>query len=487
MPDSDQPPVEAGQPKTFRVFNMVLFSVAAMLLLSQLTVTAMIGPTVVFWTIAIIILFFIPYSLVTSELGSTYPDAGGIYAWIVRAFGNRWGTRVSWWYWVNVALWVPSVYLMFSGVISSLFFNGQLNFWMQVVITVVLIWINFWINARSLETGAWVSNLGAGITIAVIIILAIAGGIYASANGSATEWSLHSMLPQNGLPAVALALPIVIYNFLGFELMSSASTEMENPKRDVPKTIAIAGLLIGLFYLIGTVGMQMILPADQISETSGLIDALRVVFGTSTASQVILTIIAAGILFCFFACLIPWTVGANLAAAESSIQGDLPKVFGRLHPVRQTPVGAAFLTSTVGTVFTVGYAILFSLTDGAVDALFWNLFAFSSVIFLLPYIALMLAFLKLRRVDGDRERPYRVPGGDGMARVITWIPVILLAAAAFFFVINPFEFDASVTVSIVGGLVITVIIQEYFVFKSKTWQMQRRSEQEVLLAQPIAE
>ena len=63
---------------------------------------------------------------------------------------------------------------------------------------------------------------------------------------------------------MALALPIIIYNFLGFELMSSASQEMRNPKRDVPRTIVIAGVLIGAFYLIATIGMQVVMPADEL-------------------------------------------------------------------------------------------------------------------------------------------------------------------------------------------------------------------------------
>ncbi len=464
-----------GRP-AFRMFDMVLFSVAAMLLLSQLTVTASVGPTAIFWTLLIIVAFFVPYGLVTAELGSAYPDAGGIYAWVVRAFGNRWGTRVSWWYWINVGLWVPSVYLMFSGAISSMFFDGELNFWVQIAITVVLIWINYWVNARSLETGTWVSNLGAGITLAVIAALAVAGGIYAANNGSATDWSIGELLPTDTMPALAAALPIIIYNFLGFELMSSASTQMENPKRDVPRTILIAGALIGGFYLIATVGMQLIFPADEISETTGLIDALQLGFGDSTAANVLVTTLGIGALFCFFACLVPWTIGANLAAAESAQQGDLPKVFAHRHPRRGTPTGAAMLTSIVGTVFTVGYAALFSLTDGAIDDVFWNLFAFSSVIFLLPYIVMMLAFRKLRGIDPERARPYRVPGGKGWTLVISIVPTVLLALAAVFFVVNPYDFSWSVTGSILVGLAIAVAIQEWFCFKAPTWTRQRALE-----------
>ena len=324
---TDKPPTvgsETNRP-SFRMFDMVLFSVCAMLLLSQLTVTAAVGPTAIFWTVAIIIVFFVPYGLVTSELGSTYPDAGGIYAWVVRAFGNRWGSRVSWWYWANVALWVPSVYLMFSGALSSMFFDGNLHFWVQVAITVVLIWLNYWVNARSLDIGTWVSNIGAGITVLVIACLGVAGVVYASIHGSATHWTLDTVLPHGGMSAATVALPVIIYNFLGFELMSSASTQMANPRRDVPKTIAIAGALIGGFYIVATVGMQLLLPADQISETTGLIDTLHQRTRRPARRRHPGDLLGIGSLYCFFACLIPWTIGATSQPRSPPSRATCPR------------------------------------------------------------------------------------------------------------------------------------------------------------------
>lgn len=454
--------------KQLRMFDLVLFSVCAMLLLSQLTVSAQIGATSIFWTVVLMILFFAPYSLITAELGSTYPDAGGLYSWIVRAFGSRWGTRVSWWYWLNVGLWVPSVYLMLSGVVSSLFFDGKLGFWWQIAIALVFIWINYWVNSRSIETGAWVSNLGAAVTVAVIIVLSIGGWIYTARHGSVTEWSLDTIVPHKGMSALALALPVIIYNFLGFELMSSASKDMENPKRDVPKAILFAGVLIGGFYLLATVGMLQVLGADTISATTGLMDAIRVAFGESGAGRFVEIAVGIGAVYCFFASLIPWTIGANLAAAESAAEGDLPPVFGKLHPERQTPIGAAFLCSLVSTIIIVAYGVLFQLTNGAVDDLFWSLFAFSSVIFLLPYVLMLPAFLKLRREDPDAERPYRIPGGNRVAIVVTLIPTLLLILAAFFFIVNPFDLDLTATLSILGGLLVTGAIQEYFVYQASS-------------------
>ncbi|MCU0296211.1 MAG: APC family permease [Candidatus Nanopelagicales bacterium] len=455
-------------PRALRMFDMILFSVCAILLLSQVTLTAQIGPSAIAWTVLMIALFFLPYGLMTAELGSTYPDTGGIYSWIVRAFGNRWGTRVSWWYWLNVALWVPSVYLMFSVVLSDMFFP-DLGFWPQVGIAMVLIGINWMVNVLTLDTGKWVSNLGALITVGVIALIGVAGFVAWNTDGSATDWSGAAMMPTAS--SIALALPIIIYNFLGFELMSSASNEMRNPRRDVPRTIVIAGVLIGAFYLISTVGMQVVMPAEEISETSGLMDVLTAVFG----SGVLITIVGIGILYAFFAALIPWTIGANRAAAEAAEQGDLPPVFKRMSAKHRTPVGAAGLTALVSAAITLIYGVLFSVTNGDIDSLFWSLFAFSSIVFLLPYVVMSLAFVRLRRIDADAHRPYRVPGGTVGAWLSAVLVLVLLAAAVFFFMWNPWaEFDATTTWLILGGLAATVVAQEILVAMSPRWK--RRAE-----------
>ena len=467
---------ETGRP-ALRMFDMILFSVCAMLLLSQVTLTAQIGPSAIVWTLLIIVVFFVPYGLITAELGSTYPDTGGIYSWVVRAFGPRWGTRTSWWYWVNVALWVPSVYLMFSAVLSAMFFP-DLGFWPQVLVALALIAVNWVVNLVTLDTGKWVSNLGAIITVAVIALLGIGGLMVASGDGSATQftWSTDSMIPTAA--SMALAVSIIIYNFLGFELMSSASQEMHNPKRDVPRTILIAGVLIGAFYLIATFGMQAILPVDEISETSGLMDALQVAFGDNAFTNVV----GIGILYAFFAALIPWTIGANRAAAEAAARGDLPLMFARMSPTRRTPVGAAHLTALVSAVFTLTYGFLYWRTDGSIDELFWSIFAFSSIVFLLPYVVMSLAFLKLRHADPDAHRPYMVPGGRVGAWLSAVLCVALLVAAIVFFVVDPADlslFDAQTFWLIVGGLAVTFVVQEVFVWRSPRWKARLREHPEL--------
>ncbi len=82
-------------------------------------------------------------------------------------------------------------------------------------------------------------------------------------------------------------------------------------------------------------------------------------------------------------------------------------MFSRLHAIHKTDGSAAIVTGVVTNVVIVIYGFL------AADAedLFWTLFAFSSIVFLLPYLAMFAAFLKLRNSDPSTPRPYRVPGG----------------------------------------------------------------------------
>jgi amino acid transporter len=118
--------------------------------------------------------------------------------------------------------------------------------------------------------------------------------------------------------------------------------------------------------------------------------------------------------------------------------------------------------------------VLFSLTNGDIDALFWSLFAFSSIVFLLPYVAMSLAFLRLRHIDPHADRPYRVPGGQVGAWLSSVLVIVLLVASVFFFVWNPWaEFDATTTWLILGGLAATFIAQEVLVAASKRWKPAR--------------
>jgi len=100
------------------VTSLALFSLCAVIVVDTLTASASIGVSSIGWWILTLVVFVIPYGLITSELSTTYPGEGGIYDWVKKAFGYKWAVRTTWFYWINVGLWMPAVYIMFAGMFS---------------------------------------------------------------------------------------------------------------------------------------------------------------------------------------------------------------------------------------------------------------------------------------------------------------------------------------------------------------------------------
>ena len=76
--------------KTLGQKDIVLFTVSAILLLDTLAAGATVGASSVFWWLFLGVVFFVPYALICAEMGTTYPEQGGLYAWVRDAFGRRW-------------------------------------------------------------------------------------------------------------------------------------------------------------------------------------------------------------------------------------------------------------------------------------------------------------------------------------------------------------------------------------------------------------
>ncbi len=443
-----------GFKKVLKGLDMTLFTVCAILVIDTLAPSASIGASSISWWLITLVLFFIPYGLITAELGTTYPEQGGLYIWVKNAFGEKWAARTTWLYWINVALWMPSVYVLFAGMFSQMFFP-DMSLWMQIAIGIVMTWVTVLIGTLSLEVGKWVPNIGAILKAVILIVIGVAAFAYAGKNGVANDLSFSALLPS--WDAGLFFLPVIVYNFMGFELMSGAGDEIKNPGKDIPRAIIISGLLITVFYLLGTLGMLMALPLEDLGLVEGLLDTLWILLGTTGVGGVFVYILGIGALYTFLANMVTWTIGANRTAAEAAAEGELPAVFGKLHPVNKTPVSAFILTGIVSTLVLIVYGFM----AGSAEDLFWTLFAFSSMVFLLPYLALFPAFLKLRKTDAKRERPYRVPGGNGVATVLVVLCLLFIVQAIVFFVWVPGEpIDWAYAGPVLAGVAITLIIGE---------------------------
>jgi amino acid transporter len=436
--------------KTLKQRDMVLFTVSAILLLDTLTAAASVGASSIFWWVFLGFIFFIPFARICAEMGCAYPEQGGIYAWIRDGFGGRWASRATWAYWVNTAVWMPAIFILFAGVFKQMF-APDLSLGGQIAIGVLLTWLAVGVNVVALDVGKWIPNIGAILKIIIFIAIIIGAALYTQDHGMANPLTFESLKPDWG--SGLQYIPAIIYGMLGFELVSASSDEMNDPARDVPKAIFISGAIIITLYILGTIAVLAALPAGEINLVEGLIDTFRLFFGDSAAGRLFTLLLGIGALFTFFSNGVTWALGCNRAAAEAALEGELPRVFAIESKKLGTPVGASLLMGLVSTLILVLYGFL----AGSNEDLFWSLFAFSAVIFLLPYQGMFMAFIRTRINDPDHHRPYRVPGGLGTARLLAWTCFAVLALAIVLFIYTPGE---GIQWPVLVGVVVTLAIGE---------------------------
>lgn len=444
------------QKRKMGVVSIALFTLCAVLVVDTLTASASIGVSAIGWWVLMLIFFVIPYGLITSELSTAYPGEGGIYDWVKSAFDFKWAVRTTWFYWINVGLWMPAVYIMFAGMFAELFMP-ELSLWGQIAICILLTWLTVWICNVSADIGVWVTNVGAILKIIVIGTVGVGGFIYGMKHGVANEFSLKAMTPS--FDSAVAFLPAIVFNLMGFELVATMTSEMKDV-RDMPKAVFLSICITAFLYIFGTVGILMALPVENIGLVAGLIDTFKTLFGGGAVGTVMVYVLGVCALLTLIGNMVSWTMGASRAAAEAAQEGELPAVVAKVSE-KGSPVGANTITGIVSTVVIISYAFF---AQGN-DELFWSVFAFSSCIFLLPYLFMFPAYLKLRIADGERERPFKVPGSIGMQWLMSIVCFLVIFQALILFIF-PEALDLEVadwkyTAPVLIGVIVTILMGEW--------------------------
>lgn len=191
---------------------------------------------------------------------------------------------------------------------------------------------------------------------------------------------------------------------------------------------------------------------------------LQELFGGSELGSAFALLIGGMALFTLFSTMVTWTLGGNRAAAEAADANEMPAIFGWVSSTHKSPIGAAILTGTISSAIMVIYGLMAS----NLEDLFWTLFSFSAIIFLLPYIAMHLAFLKLRISQPDHPRPFKIPGGNAMGYVLSVLCIaILLMSILLFFWVPGEPLDLAFALQVGAGVLITLVIGEYLVYRGE--------------------
>ena len=179
--------------KAMRLRDVVLMNIVAVVGLRWISRGARTGPaSVTLWVLAWVA-FFVPLAVAVSRLARQYPDQGGVYVWVRRAFGPTHGFICGWCMWVNNLFYFPSVLLFGAANLAAIggahwqALGATRSF--AVLFVLAGIWIAAVINIIGLRQGKWLQNAGSlGVWIPVGLLIGC-GAVALVRFGSATAFT----------------------------------------------------------------------------------------------------------------------------------------------------------------------------------------------------------------------------------------------------------------------------------------------------------
>ena len=422
-PATDQP----GQPEPKRVLglrDLVMFYLVATLSLRWIAVAAAAGPSsVIIWLVGLATIF-IPLALCVMELSSRYPQEGGMYVWSKHAFGDFSGFLTGWVYWASNLPYFPA--LLYFAASNALYVGGNRWKGLQgsatffIAFSLAGLALALVLNIVGLNVGKWMSNLGAVGTWVPIGLLCVIAAIACWKFGSATSFSPAALKPSLKLGNFGLWATL-LSAFAGAEAASFMGAEIKNARRIVPPALIVAGVLITAGYILGTVGILVVLPQSKLNGLEGIMQAI-----TSSAEHVGWRGLgpAVALLICVSNL---GAVGAYLAAVSripfvAGIDRYLPPAFGRVHPRWGTP----HISLIAQMLCCVGVVLLGQL-GSTVHGAYQLLVSMTIITTFIPYLFMFAALIRLQREPVD-PGVVRIPGGKPVAIALAILGLVATLA-----------------------------------------------------------
>jgi glutamate:GABA antiporter len=375
-------------------WDVVLFLVAAVVGLRWIATAAAAGPSaLVIWVIAFAA-FFVPLAVTVIDLSARYPEEGGLYIWVKRAFGDFPGFIAGWMYWTSNLSYFPA--LLYFAAANALFIGGPSWMGLQdsapyfIAVSLGGLGLALWLNVVGLGVGKWLHNAGGLGTWIPIGLLVAMGAVALARFGPATPIAAGDLVPSTSRGDIILWSTIA-FGFAGLETASLMSEEIVDAGRTIRRAIITAGAIITAIYMLGTAAILLALPAGDVSSLAGFMQAVQGTgerVGLPGAAAVVAVLITIGNL---------GGVGAWLACTArlpfvAGLDRKLPPAFGRLHPRWGTPHVSLYVQVAGAAVFVV-----LGQAGSSVQGAYEVLVNIGVISYFIPYLLLFAAMIKLAR------------------------------------------------------------------------------------------
>jgi amino acid transporter len=432
--------------------DVILFYIVSGLSLRWIATAAASGLSAIAVWIMAFCCFFLPLAGCVLELSSRYPQEGGLYVWTREAYGEFAGFMAAWTYWMsNLPYFAAVLYFAAS---SLLFATPRAQYLADtnsyyLLFTMSMLALITVLNVVGLGVGKWLNNLGGvGMVLPVLILIAL-GCLSFARFGSATRFTVAGAIPHAQVKDL-IFWSTIFFAFTGSECASFMGDEIKDARRVIPRALLVAGLIITVFYIAGTLAMLVALPSSRISGLGGFMTAInflcrRLGIAALIAPVAILVGISnvgAAAAYLSSTARLPFVVG---------IDHYLPAAFGRIHPRWKTPYVAIIAYGLAGILFG-----LLSQAGTSVRGAYDLLVTMSLIAYFIPFLFLFAAMIRLQ----SRPAPpgaMRLPGGKRVAIPLACMG-FLCTTAAIIFSLFPAEEEPNPVTAFLKIVVMTAVL-----------------------------
>lgn len=432
----------------------------------------LMGYAAIPWFVIAGILFFIPFAFMVAEFGSAFRnETGGMYSWMCKSVGPKyafigtfmWYTSyVLWMVNVSSGIWVPVSNVIFGkdttatwSLFGSHFLSGSRLLGIMAVIFFIVI---TYFDSKGIDKISTVTSVGGTAVLTINIMVVIGSIIMIIARGGQFQQPFAGFESlKTPLNAAYQGSPIAILSFIvyalfaygGIEAVGGLVDKTENPKKNFPKGIVIAALVIVVGYatLIMLVGSftnyKQILGNDEITLgnvsyviMSNFAAEIGKAFGATPATQLALAHGFARVYACIMLLALMGAMFTLVYSPLKQIIDGTPKELwpGKMGETAEggMPKNAMWIQCTIVSVMI----LLISFGGDTMQQFFLILTAMVNVGMTVPYMFISFAFPKFKKMK-DVDRSFVVFKSQASANIWGYVVTLTLLFANAFAIIQP--------------------------------------------------
>lgn len=385
-------------------WSLALLNISAIVSLRHLpALVQLYGSSSLVFFILTAVAFFLPIAAICAELASTWPQRGGLYNWIYLPFGDFWAFMVVWWSWVAAIVNIL-VNLWFLALTFSYIFDIGDTISAKVIVCLACLWGLTFLNIFGIRISSMLTSFSvtAGIVVPIVLLSALAAQWgWSHGSSSILMPSLATTLTAASSLKILYFYGSMMMGYSGLEVAAFHAADVSDPQKDYGKATLLSATFIVALYILGTISLMVVIPAEQVDPIGGFSQFFTIFFEKyhlPHGALIINIILAIGVL---------GAVNTWLISPAKGIFAAMEHFYFPAWLVSENRYGVPVpLIMVQALICSIMLILLVSFQSE--EQIFWILQAMTSQFSLLMYVMMTLAIIRLRTLFPKQYRPIKI-------------------------------------------------------------------------------